>query len=66
MLDEAADDARRAAQHDEVESAKAQAAQVDSDIEAFRTRGHRRESAARTSETAHLRELLDDRSDRPT
>lgn len=67
MLAEAEDDALLVAHHEQLKvelAAKAQAAQVDSDIEAFRERGKRKDSAARASETAHLRELLSDRSER--
>lgn len=68
LLDEPEDDARLVRQHDQMDDGcadKARAAQVDSDIEAFRERGKHRDASALASETAQLRELLDDRRDRP-
>ncbi len=67
LLDEPEDDALLIEQHDRLAdetAAKDQAAQVDSDIEAFRERGRLKNSVARASETAHLREQLSDRDDR--
>jgi hypothetical protein len=62
ILDEAAEDARLVERQDhlgEELATKAQAAQIDSGIEAFRSRGRRRESAD-SREAADMRAQLKD------
>ena len=61
ILDEMAEDARMVARHDAAEQIEsdAQAAQVDTDIQAFRNRGRRAESAD-SREAADMRAQLRD------